>query len=480
MNRIFSLNGLILLLTLLAGCASDPVFPDPGFDLLTEKNFVVRRDTADSFTIALNVKAPGGIDVIQILDGRTFDVVEELPQYKGRTDFLFNYRLDFSNINKNQDSTMIYNVRIQTQDNRAFNSSFKINLKKLSVPEIMLSNGDIIGTTVPVVGILGVVSTGIYKIGSVKIYVNGTEKYSVPQEKLEGKSEYRLETNIFYPFAVGKEDQLSVELVDERGQRKQVDITVKGIEPKKVKHMVVTKDDKPYGTIDFEYDALWRMTRITSISSAEAWMSFSAGFTYNEAGQVVRCEYYLVNTPTTQCYIDFNYVDGLLHDALHVNYKTATPDTKTVYDDLQNFKYRPDGTILSYDAGITTIKEIQYADGFVEGEKLFAERLVNLITKLPLGGRQMKTGFVPVINPLYIKGMPPIWWAQWCGDELSNLCWYKYMYTSDAKGYGNTESATKYYHQYEYSCDEAGQLQTFTWKMGLTNSWKAYHYEYYE
>lgn len=480
MNKIFSLNMLVLLLTLLAGCASDPVFPDPGFDLLTDKKIVIRRDTADSYTIALNVKAPAGIDNIQILNGRTFDVLEELPQYKGKKDFLFNYRLNFDGIDKNRDTVLIYNVRIQTLDERAFNSSFKIDLKKLSVPEIMLPNNEVIGTTVPLVSIIGLASTGIYKISSLKIYVNGEEKYVVPQEELAGKSEYRFETNIYYPFEVGREDLVSIELADERNQKKRTDITVKGIEPKRVRSLRVTEDNKPYGYMNFEYNGHGQIVKIISICSAMSTTSFSISFEYNQEGQVKHCDYYLTDYPNTMVYIDFNYVNGVLHDAKHIRYYVDNPSDISVYDDFQNFKYRADGTVQSYDVGITTIKEVQYANGFVEGEKLFAEKWNDRVSRIPLGSRQIKTGFVPVINPIYIKGMPPIWAPYWFGNELTGLCWYKYMYISDAAGSGNTEAPTKYRAQYEYTCDESGQLQTFTWKREKSSYWRTYYYEYYE
>ena len=46
MNKIFTI--LVFWVGLLClGCDDDPQFPDPGFDMLTDKQLTVRRDTAE-------------------------------------------------------------------------------------------------------------------------------------------------------------------------------------------------------------------------------------------------------------------------------------------------------------------------------------------------------------------------------------------------------------------------------------------------
>ena len=126
MNKIFTI--LVLWIGMLClGCEDDPRFPDPGFDMLTDKQLTVRRDTAESYTIHLKVNAPAGIQTIQLLDGRTYDVIEDMTEYQRKTVFDFSYKIGFEGIDKNRDSVLIYTVRIVTEDRRAYNSSLKIN-----------------------------------------------------------------------------------------------------------------------------------------------------------------------------------------------------------------------------------------------------------------------------------------------------------------------------------------------------------------
>ena len=83
MNKIFTI--LVFWVGLLClGCDDDPQFPDPGFDMLTDKQLTVRRDTAESYTIHLKVNAPAGVQTIQLLNGRTYDLLEDLTEYRGK------------------------------------------------------------------------------------------------------------------------------------------------------------------------------------------------------------------------------------------------------------------------------------------------------------------------------------------------------------------------------------------------------------
>ena len=465
MNKIFLWSIVTCLLSLFVACSSDPVFPDPGFDMLSDKNFTVRRDTADKFTLKLNVKAPAGIDVIQILNGRTFEVMEELTEYRGQKEFVFQHSLSFEGIDKGCDSVLIYNVRIVTNDSRAYNSSFKINLKKLSMPEVALASSNIIGTCAPVVGIRGIVETGVYKIRSIKIYVEGQERYSVPGEELKDLSEYKLNANVSYDFQVGREYPVEIEVYDERGEVHREPLTVKGIKMKKVSGIEVAyRGNSKYAKYNFVYDEKDRINKI--IYTQDPLSSYTINLAYDQEGRVVSVEYYFHEDPTfiARAYMDFTYLNGRVEQATHWRLADfADPESKGNYAIIQNFKYRPDGTYQAFDIGITTYEDIQYVDGFFPGEKIFAEGWKQSPEYMSLGIRRMKTGFVPVLNPCYLNGMPPIWRARWFGDKLMDLCWYKYVYTGEQAGPGNSESGVSW-PEYTYTCSEDGQLEMFVYK----------------
>lgn len=484
MNRKNSLKILVIfLLAFLSACTDDPKFPDPGFDLLSDKNFTIWRDTADAFTIRLNVKALAGIDMIQIIDGRTYEVQEELLQYRGKKEFLLEHDLSFENINPNQDSVLICMVRILTNDHRAFNSSFKINLKKLSFPEIVLPHGDIIGTSVPAVGINGIVATGMYKLESIKIYMDGKEAYVVPKSEFKDTSEYQLAANIIHDFKVNEEYLVEIEVVDERGELGKKSLTVKGIELKKPKGISVTRDGNMEGFFDIEYD---EQGRIQKMLFTCAWdtneETYLIVFNYGVNGKVSRVEYWSPKTTYRfrKEFIDYTYEGDQLVKAEHGKFPWDEPDNITLYETIQNIKYRDDGTISSFDANNNTIKEVQYIDGFGVGEKIFVERWSGYLSNLLVGQRIMKTNFVPVAMPTYMEEFPPV-----CpligslGIAVMDLCNYKYLSVLEAPGYGNTQPGTTYFRLYNYTCDENGQLLTLTRKEMKYDYWFTYifHYE---
>lgn len=475
MNKVFLWSIAIFLLSLFLGCKNDFVFPDPGFDLVSGKSVVVRRDTANSYMIRLNVKAPAGIESIQILNGRSYELLDELFEYGGQEDFLFQYRLDFTEIDENRDSVLIYNVRIITRDERAFNSSFKIDLKKLSRPELILPNNEYIGTTVPVVGIRGLASAGIYKLKSIRISIDGEVLYRVPDEELRDSSEYKLVANVIYPFEVGKEYQLCIEVTDERGERIERNILIKGIRTKKANRVVVISGGRDYGLYDIYYDESDRINKIGYSCMVMPADSYVLNFVYDPDGNVKRCEYYYDNNPKirTLAYIDFTYVAGKLEQAVHGYYNMDIPENKGIYEILQNIRYRPDGTIWRLDVGITTIDEIAYADGFFSGEKIFSERWMGVLSSLSLGERMIRTDFIPVLNPVYVQGLPQIWCANWFGEEMGLLFWYKYVYTTEGSGYGYPGDPVSFL-MYSYSCSEDGQLETFE----SIHGGMVYRYEY--
>ena len=473
MNKIFTI--LVFWVGLLClGCDDDPQFPDPGFDMLTDKQLTVRRDTAESYTIHLKVNAPAGVQTIQLLNGRTYDLLEDLTEYRGKTVFDFSHEIAFAGIDKNRDSVLIYTVRIVTEDRRAYNSSFKINLLKLSVPEITLEGGNIVGTTAPLVVARGKVTTGINTIRSIRIFIDGQQQIGLSGNELGEVSDYDLEQIVPYAFERGKDYQLRIEITDSKNQVHNESVTVKGIALKKPRKITRIRRNAPYMTYALTYDEQERVKTIRFDYVAYASMSVDAEFTYDAGGRVTRVDY---EYSKRRYYLEYTYdAAGQLEKVVDAYYEE--PELVTEREKLQHFIYRPDGTISAFDVNVTTVNELQYADGFLPGEKIFTEKWSYRPGSMALGSRRVKDGFSPVLMPTYIEGLPPVTFVTYI-DMFPDLFMYKYVYTKEVPGYGNTESASTIFPDFSYSCDENGQLEEFVYKENPNSYyWQYFRFEY--
>ncbi|MEI3155792.1 MAG: hypothetical protein V8S95_12375 [Odoribacter sp.] len=109
------------------------------------------------------------------------------------------------------------------------------------------------------------------------------------------------------------------------------------------------------------------------------------------------------------------------------------PELVTEREKLQHFIYRPDGTISAFDVNVTTVNELQYADGFLPGEKIFTEKWSYRPGSMALRSRRVKDGFSPVLMQTYIEGLPPVTFVTYI-DMFPDLFMYKYVYTKEYPG----------------------------------------------
>ncbi|MEI3155793.1 MAG: hypothetical protein V8S95_12380 [Odoribacter sp.] len=480
MNKIFTI--LVLWIGVLClGCEDDPKFPDPGFDMLTDKQLTIRRDTAESYTIHLRVNAPAGIQTIQLLDGRTYDVIDDMTEYQGKTVFDFSHEIGFEGIDKTRDSVLIYTVRIVTENRRAYNSSFKINLLKLSVPEIALDGGNIIGTTAPLVVTRGKVTTGMNSIRSIRIFIDDTQMIELSGDEFKGVSEYNLEQIVPYDFETGKDYDLRIEITDSKDQIHNEFVTVKGIALKKPRLITYIRRGQAYATWEMTYDEQGRVKTI-DCDNPNLGTVVNTTITYDTEGRVTLLEYLVasMNIGLTQtCTYD---ASGHLEKMVDASYYLNDPENITIRETLQNMIYRPDGTMNSFDVGITTFENLQYTDGFLPGEKIYTEKWDSRPGLMSLERRRVKSGFSPVLMPTYIEGLPPVVLTTNI-YMFAELFKYKYVYSCELPGYGSTENletADPPFPEYSYSCDENGQLQEFVYKEYPNNSyyWNTFRFEY--
>ena len=472
MNKILYTMTLCAML-FFGACEDEPQFPDPGFDMLTDKELTIRRDTAEEFMLQLKVNALAGIEKIQILNGRNYNVIDELNQYNGQKEFVFQYPLSFEGIDKSRDSVLIYTVRIMTYDKRAYNSSFKINLLKLSVPEITTPYNGVIGTTIPLVLVKGDITTGMYTLESIKIFIDDNLQLDVPKDEIQGLSTYSLNKIIPYNFENEKDYNLCIEITDNKGQIRNENLTVRGVELKKPKTIDVLEQNTIIGTYEFIYDEQGRISTYQYTDIKYDYYNIDATFIYDAQGHVSTLDYYYTGVLLR---VEYTYEeDGTLSRIVNKNANSGTE-----YDVIQNIRYREDGTISSFDAGITTFPEIQYADGFLPNEKLYIEKWEYNAGSMNLQARRKKADIMPVAMPTYIDGLSPLCLPLYIGDGFAELFLQKYIATRDVPGYSNTEAEGTTFPEYSYITDDNGQLLEFIYKEYPTNNyyWTIYQFNY--
>lgn len=472
----------------MAACSSDPQFPDPGYDMSSDRAVTIRRDTADTYTLSLNVKAPAGIATIQLLNGRNYKVIEEYPEYAGKTYFTLEHTFDFAALDKTVDTTLIYNLRIVTNDSRGYNKSIRMDLIRLSVPEFSTALKEKITIFAPLAVVEGTVTTGVYGIKSVKFYLDNEFLYEVPQTELVDENgaalkSYDLNARLSYAFDKNKEYSLKMVIEDDHNQSQAYYFTLVRTPLSRVRKIYYSNGlwtcyIKPYyndkGQLVFidwsdemldgyfanrynttyEYDdngylVCIMVTKKIGSMSRRAW-----SITRDEAGRIASVYAWSAS-----------YSDGY------------TKHSKI--EELYDFKYNADGTIKSYFAESTTIENPPYQDGFEPGEKVWA-----LLYDTEAGsGKEMaamtknywwKTcDLVPVLNPLYIEGSELVYDLLYADSYVHQPVHFKYvfntLYANGTNNYANRECTLN------YTLREDGQLRT--WQTSYRGGFMRYIYE---
>ena len=204
---------------LLYACHDELVIPDPGFDMTESRIDTVRRDTAQVYKLSLNVKAPNGVDCIQLLNGRNFQVIKDYPEHVGKTNFRFETEISLADCDENRDSMFIYNLKIRTKDNRSYNKSIRIQHLKLSKPEMVGPGGNTMNGFGRAFVFEGTILTGYYTVESVKAYLNNEEVYSAAASDMGG-TQYRIYHKLTRDYVTGQTYKYKVVAKDSNGTEK--------------------------------------------------------------------------------------------------------------------------------------------------------------------------------------------------------------------------------------------------------------------
>lgn len=280
---------------------------------------------------------------------------------------------------------------------------------------------------------------------------------SCPGMNLKEYRNYDLEQIVPYDFETGKEYELRIEITDDKNQVHDERVTIKGIALKKPHRITYMRRGKPYWAWDMTYD---EQERVKTIHFEDVNYPTStaadAKLIYDEQERVTLLEYtYSGFNLSLTCTYD---ASGYLEKVVDAMYPLNDPENITVRETLQNIIYRTDGTINSFDVNITTVENLQYADGFLPGEKIYIEKWDARLGTMSLEKRRVKSGFSPVLMPTFIEGLPPVVLTTNI-RMVQELFMYKYVYSKELPGYGNTENPVNPpFPEFSYTCDENGQL----------------------
>jgi len=476
MKKIINIAALIALSICLFSCHKELVIPDPGFDMSETVQDSIRRDTSSVYHIAFNVKAPNGVRSIQLLNGRNFEVIKEFDQYTNQKNFEFNYDFDFSNIDAEQDSMFIYNIKIRTNDNRGYNKSVRILHMRLSHPEIEGPSN-----TMNIFGRAfvfdGSINTGYYQIEQIKATLNGKETANLSASDLNGATAYRLYQKLTYDFVPGEKYTYNVYVKDSNGQERTFTYNLVGAVLKKpvaFKYQYGTSTpeasslhyneqgllecyfDPWYGScvIALQYDDEGRLTCVkrcgSNVTTGPGSSNLCIWYQYNEDGSINRFADWgfkgsvngVDHKPLDPFWNSPDLIPGscLVADVAgtpfegHITRITGYNDcSMNVYETHDGKRYISEMT----GTGSNHIGPFKYIEDFEEGNMLCGSLIGSSGQGVhPFYGLDFKTrwaevqSFVPVLNPLYIKDFPTMLHWRYSGVLTVQMLGFKYVASS--------------------------------------------------
>ena len=205
---------ILLALSVFWACSDEPEFPDPGLDSTRTAVDTIRLDTIETYLISMNVEAPNGVEKIQLLNGRNYEVLEEFSEeYRGKKNFVFEYSVDLTSIKV--DTTLLYIVKVIDQEMRSYNKGFTLNVLKHSAPEIKLVGAsDVMGLVSPVFEVKMLFETGLNTIRSYRVLFEGNVLDETTFD--EPLHEYKYKNVFNVDMEMGQEYALRIELTDDR------------------------------------------------------------------------------------------------------------------------------------------------------------------------------------------------------------------------------------------------------------------------
>lgn len=468
----------------LQSCQDDPAFPDPGFSI-ADQRVEVRRDTADYYNIAVDMEVPNGVKTIELIDGIDYSVLEDIEEYNGYTNFTFEYLIDLTAFE--EDTVLNYIVKVTDNDLRSFNQGIRIDVKKLSYPEIRLVGGNDLAVAAPAYIVKGIVSTGLNALQSVSIQFEGEEQYSfTPVDTTI--YEMALKQLVFLgDMQADQEYVIDIVIADEIGQVSTTKINLrKTSEIKRPNRIYYTNYNDINYIINLEFEE--GTDRLTWFQYIFPTGSFRTNnFYYNELNMLDSIVHRSVNTEgtySTEKRYRFAYNEGTTELAslelqeyeYDENLQVIGVSEVEVLAD--GFVYREDGSVEQFYYEGNQIDGVTYSDPFNLGESIFSEYWQSASYAKNSSRRQQFVEFDPVLMPTYVEGFPQFFmddaimlnvyrdllWNKYIPLETAGASSYAYLFTPvyqyETDNDGNITSIVKTYlgGSYQY----AGKNETYT------------------
>lgn len=427
---------------LFLACEEDPEFPDPKFDSTGVRTSEVRRDTSDYAYLQCFIDAPNGIDRIEILEGRSYEVLDVLNEYKGVKELEFDYQLDIRDIMR--DTSLAYIVKVYDLKYRTYNKAFVVNVKKFSIPEVILTGGETISTDLDAFSIRAFLTTGMIPISQVRLTVDGVEQ-EIPEVE-EDVTEYQLE----YRIALRRQKEYKVQILleDQNGRR-----TTKNLKIFRVREM-----DKPMKIIcggQNQYEILLRYDAQNRIHTIDFTNHYLFGINYEKINgkdlitTITQAGYGVENSD----YISYLYQydeDGLLQNLKEVWGARVTP--------LIDKCYYNDDKLTGFIAGSVTVRDIAYETLPGLGT-IMSEIWISSFPEIQGKNRVKASEFQTMKIPTYFNELPyPMLVPFKVSAVFQDVFLSQYVYLKMVK-YLDASSVA---NNFSYETDEKGRLSTLT------------------
>lgn len=381
-----------------ASCEVEPDFPLPGFtDGSREVTF--RRDTVPtSYDITFGMSLSHAVESIELIDGYNSEHIDWIKDYKGDKSFSLTYTLDLTDVSDYNDTVLYRKFRIVDAAGGAYNRMCKMNIKKLSRPEVQgLTNGSTVSIQGEIYKPTGTAATGMIALKSVEYLFGGESLYK--KEFTETIYEYTLNKGVALNDFGIEEGQLypfSVVVTDVNGRSATTTVNLTLVPAQMPSKIIWDNGNKYPHEIRMTFDEQDRISIIT-IGYTSALTGLMTDYNYivgyNELGQVVSFSQEGSTTYTNAFKYD---AEGKLSSAFY--YKSSR--------EIKNFAYDGNGLMTSLYHYNKTMTFPYYTDPLGLDFPLFScywgDRGPYYQTKM-----SQITEFHSVFMPTYIEGLPP-------------------------------------------------------------------------